>query len=219
MSEEQGPDLYGEECENPLASGLGNTAIPSPCSLVIFGGSGDLSKRKLLPALYNLALDGELPANFAVLGIGRKEMTDESFRGFAREGVEKFSRRAHEANHWGDFERSVFYHRGALDDPQNYIDLKARLEEIEVECGIPGNRIFYLSIPPSMFLTCVEQLKAAGLVTDADAPGPFTRIIVEKPIGRDLDSARDVNSTLSRVFDEQQIFRIDHYLARRRCRT
>jgi glucose-6-phosphate 1-dehydrogenase len=199
---------------NPLAAGLSQALLPQPCSLVIFGGSGDLAKRKLLPALYNLALDGVLPANFAVVGIGRREFDDEIFRGVAREGVESFSRRPLDPNHWPDFERSLFFHRGSIDDAGSYVALKARLDEIEATCGIPGNRVFYLSIPPDHFRTCVEQLRAAELVTPPGGPGPFTRIIVEKPIGHDLASAREVNETLARVFDERQIFRIDHYLGK-----
>jgi glucose-6-phosphate 1-dehydrogenase len=184
-----------------------------PCSLVIFGGSGDLARRKLLPALYNLALDGALPQSFAVVGVGRREMGDDAFRAFARAGVEKHSRRALEAPAWGDFERRLFYHRGGVDEPESYQRLARHLEEIEPELGIPGNRIFYLSIPPSSFATCVEQLEAAGLVTAPDSER-FTRIIVEKPIGRDLESAREVNAALACAFDESQIFRIDHYLGK-----
>jgi glucose-6-phosphate 1-dehydrogenase len=158
---------------NPLTAGLSQALLPQPCSLVIFGGSGDLAKRKLLPALYNLALDGALPANFAVVGIGRREFDDDIFRGVAREGVESFSRRPLDPKYWPDFERSLFFHRGSIDDAGSYAELKARLEEIEATCGVPGNRVFYLSIPPDRFRTCVEQLRAAGLVTPPAGPGPF----------------------------------------------
>ncbi len=198
---------------NPLTRGLDDALTAQPCTLVIFGGSGDLSQRKLVPALYNLALDGVLPTNFAVVGLGRKDLGDPGFRAFAREGIEKFSRRGLDAEHWEDFERRIFYHRGTLDDPENYAALKARLEKLEPGFGIPGNRVFYLSIPPSLFRTSVEQLQLSGLVTPADE-GPSTRVIVEKPIGHDLDSARAVNQTLATAFDESQIFRIDHYLGK-----
>ncbi len=203
-----------EPSQNPLTVGLLKTLLPQPCTLVIFGGGGDLARRKLVPAVYNLALDGVLPAHFAVLGFARNEIDDGSFRAFGREGVQKFSRRSINEAHWPDFERSLFYLSGSFDNPAAYAVLKRRLEEIEGAFGIPGNRVFYLSIPPSLISTCVEQLKAAGLVMPAEGPGPFSRIIVEKPIGRDLESARQVNVTLSRVFDEQQIFRIDHYLGK-----
>ncbi len=199
--------------ENPLTAGLGKTLFPQPCSLVIFGGAGDLSRRKLLPALYNLALDGVLPAAATVVGFARNELNDESFRSFAREGVGRFSRRPPDEAHWRDFARLLSYQSGPFDDPAVYEALRSRLEAIESQAGIPGNRIFYLSIPPTLISLCVERLKAAGLVRPADG-GPFSRLIVEKPIGRDLESARRVNATLAATFDERQIFRIDHYLGK-----
>ncbi|MFQ5830335.1 MAG: glucose-6-phosphate dehydrogenase [Candidatus Methylomirabilia bacterium] len=194
-------------------SGLPRDLVPQPSSLVIFGGAGDLSRRKLLPALYNLALDGLLPASFAVAGFARNERDDSTFRAFAREGVERFSRRPVDPAHWPDFERALFYVTGSFEDPAAYAELKRRLEKIEGEFGIPGNRVFYLSIPPSLTATCLDQLKAGGLVTHPDQ-GPSTRVIVEKPVGRDLASAHAINETLARVLDERQIFRIDHYLGK-----
>jgi glucose-6-phosphate 1-dehydrogenase len=199
---------------NPLTVGLATSLLPQPCTLVIFGGGGDLARRKLLPALYNLSLDGVLPTSFAVLGFARKEQTDESFRNLARESIEKFSRRPMSSTHWPDFEQSLYYLSGSLDDPAAYVSMKRRLEEMESQHGIPGSRIFYLSIPPSLIATAVEQLHAAGLVAPPAGPGPFSRIIVEKPIGHDLESARQINDTLAAVFDERQIFRIDHYLGK-----
>ncbi|MHC5541004.1 glucose-6-phosphate dehydrogenase [Singulisphaera rosea] len=198
---------------NPLTVGAGNTMTPQPCSLVIFGGSGDLARRKLIPAVYNLALDGVLPTNFAVIGFARNEFSDENFRTFAREGVETFSRRPIDDEHWPDFERSLFFVPASFDDPSCYEALKQRLAEVEPQFGIPGNRVFYLSIPPSLIGTCVEQLRASGLI-NPEGDGPFTRIIVEKPIGRDLASARQLNATLSKDFDERQVYRIDHYLGK-----
>lgn len=198
---------------NPLMVGAGTSLSAQPCTLVIFGGSGDLARRKLLPAVYNLALDGVLPTNFAVVGFARNDFSDEAYRGFAREGVEKFSRRPIDDEHWPDFERSLFYVPASFDDPASYEALKKRLAEVEPQFGIPGNRVFYLSIPPSLIGTCVEHLQSSGLI-NPEGQGPFTRIIVEKPIGRDLSSARALNATLSRVFDERQVFRIDHYLGK-----
>jgi len=178
------------------------------------GGGGDLAKRQLLPAAYNLALDDVLPENFAIIGFGRLEFSDDEYRAFARKGIETYSRRSVENKHWEDLERSIFFVQGSFEDSDAFARLKIRLEEIESERGIPGNRIFYLSIPPSYVETCVNQLKAAGLIYPSDDSGPFSRVIVEKPIGRDLDSARQVNTTLARVLDEGQIFRIDHYLGK-----
>jgi glucose-6-phosphate 1-dehydrogenase len=130
--------------ENPLAIGLGKTLAPQPCALVIFGGAGDLARRKLLPALYNLRLDGVLPANFAVVGFARTEHTDESYRTLARESVEKYSRRSIDEAQWTDFERGVFYVRGKFDDAAGYAALQQRLTDIDRQCGISGSRVYYL---------------------------------------------------------------------------
>ncbi len=199
---------------NPLTAGLAETLIPQPCTLVIFGGTGDLARRRLLPALYNLALDGLLPAHYAVVGFARDELNDPEFRALARDGIQKFSRRPLDSSRWLDFERTLFYLSGTFDDPQVYGQLKERCEKVETEFGIPGNRVFYLAIPPRFIETCVHQLKRAGMVTPIDDPRAFSRIIVEKPIGHDLESAQGVNRTLADVFDERQIFRIDHYLGK-----
>lgn len=200
--------------DNPLSAGINNTHTPQPCTLVIFGGGGDLSRRKLLPAVFNQAMDGELPNNFAVLGFAIEQMDDSSYRDFARKGIEQFSRQKLEPKFWADFEPRLHYLQGSLDNPEAYTQLKARLETIEASFGIPGNRVFYLAIPPALIETCVRQLKAAGLVMPMDEHSPFSRIIVEKPIGRNLESARKVNATLSENFNEQQIYRIDHYLGK-----
>jgi glucose-6-phosphate 1-dehydrogenase len=199
---------------NPLTPELTDSMYPQPCTLVIFGGSGDLSRRKLLPAIYNLSLDGVLPTNFAVVGFAMNEFTDESYRAFAREGIEKFSRRALDPGHWADFEKMLYYVRGSFDDRTAFSKLRERLEQLEPGFGIPGNHVFYLAIPPSLIDQVANQLQAVGLVTAAGTTGPFTRIIVEKPIGRDLESAKEVNATLAKAFDESQIFRIDHYLGK-----
>jgi glucose-6-phosphate 1-dehydrogenase len=198
---------------NPLLVGLSRTLLPEPSSLVIFGGAGDLSRRKLLPGLYNLMRDGILPANFAVVGFARTELDDERFRALARESIESYSRRSLDPTAFEHFARNLFFVRGAFGDPAAYATLAKRLEEIEPGCGVPGNRIFYLSIPPSVMGLCVDQLQAAGLVRPPHT-SPFSRIIVEKPIGHDLESARQLNATVARVFDEEQVFRIDHYLGK-----
>ena len=197
---------------NPLTAGIETGLLPAPCTLVIFGGSGDLARRKLLPAVYNLSLDGLLPA-CAVVGFSLNELDTAPYRKFAREGAERFSRRSVEEPAWVDFERLLDYVPGSFSDPDAYARLRAKLEAVDQAHGLPGSRIFYLSIPPSLIGTCAEQLRAAGLVTAPDDPR-FTRVIVEKPVGRDLESARQVNETLARVFDERQIFRIDHYLGK-----
>ncbi|MGR9053369.1 MAG: glucose-6-phosphate dehydrogenase, partial [Gammaproteobacteria bacterium] len=200
--------------QNPLVAGIDLAHAPQPCTLVIFGGGGDLTRRKLLPAIYNQSLDGELPANFAVLGFAIEDMDDAGYREFAKNGVQQFSRQALDAKHWSGFEHRLHYLHGAFDDPEAYKKLKLRLDTIETQFSIPGNRVFYLAIPPGLIETCVTGLKAAGLVMPVDGNSPFSRIIVEKPIGKDLESARKVNATLSSSLDEQQIYRIDHYLGK-----
>ncbi len=187
---------------------------PEPCTLVIFGGSGDLARRKLIPALYNLLVDRMLPSHYAVLGTGRKPLTDEDFRKLSREGLQKYSRRDLARSTWDEFEPHLFYLSGAIDDPQAYHNIRTRLEKIEADLNLPGNRIFYLAIPPTNFAAACEGLRAAGLIRPVDGSTPFSRIIVEKPIGQDLESARQINAITGKVFDESQIFRIDHYLGK-----
>lgn len=187
---------------------------PQPCTLVIFGGSGDLARRKLVSALYNLLLDGVLPANYAVLGTGRKPLSDAEFRKTAREGILKYSRQKLQDNIWPDFERRLFYVSGSIDEPQAYKNLRVRLEQIERELKLPGDRIFYLAIPPTSIAPAVEGLQGAGLVRPPNGDGPFSRVIVEKPIGHDLESAQAINAAVAMVFDESQVFRIDHYLGK-----
>ena len=185
-----------------------------PCTLVIFGGSGDLTKRKLLPALYNLGLDGLLPANYAVVGIGRRPWSDDEFRKVAYSGVEQFSRQSLQQDAWQDFERRLHYFSGASEDLTMYERLRGRIEEIETQFNLPGHRIFYLAIPPSSFGPSCEGLQHAGLIYPTDLPDRVSRVIVEKPIGHDLESAKAINTTIGDVFEESQIYRIDHYLGK-----
>jgi glucose-6-phosphate 1-dehydrogenase len=190
--------------------------LPQPCLLVIFGAAGDLSWRKLLPAVYNLNVDGVLPSNFAMVGFGMGEDgdPDEWIRNRARDGIARFSRQALDESHWADFSRALFYVSGSFNDARAYAQLKARLEALDQQFGVPGSRVYYLAVPPPLVRTCLEHLKAAGMVTDTGNLQSFTRVIVEKPIGHDLDTARQVNAALARAFDESQIYRIDHYLGK-----
>jgi glucose-6-phosphate 1-dehydrogenase len=204
------------ELVNPFSSGTPDALIPQPCVLVIFGAAGDLSWRKLLPAVYNLNVDGLLPSHFAVLGfgIGSQGDPDEWIRRRAADGIQRFSRQPLEQTHWEDFSRSLFYVEGSFNDLSAYQQLKARLDMLDAQFGTGGSRVYYLSIPPQVVPVCVEHLKAAGLVGDADDPRKFTRVIVEKPIGRDLDSAREVLRDVANSFAESQTYRIDHYLGK-----
>lgn len=185
-----------------------------PCTLVIFGGSGDLARRKLIPALYNLSLDGMLPANTSVLGCGRTRMSDQAFRSQAREGVMKFSRQALHESTWAEFERRLFYQSAATDNPKDYATIQARIDALESNLNLPGNRIFYLAIPPTSFEVVCEGLQQSGLAHPPGDLSSYRRIIVEKPIGRDFESALRINAIIGKVFDESQIFRIDHYLGK-----
>jgi glucose-6-phosphate 1-dehydrogenase len=167
--------------------------------MVIFGASGDLARRKLLPALYSLTRDRLLPARFAVLGFGRHAQDDDTFREEMRRGCDEFARRRPvDAALWTAFARNLFYQQGAYDDPTAFQRLKARLEEIERALGLPGNRVFYLSTPPSAFAPVIRSLGQADLAPQP-APGkPFARVIIEKPFGVDLETARALNRQASK---------------------
>ena len=200
---------------NPLREGLVEERIPEPATMVIFGASGDLARRKLLPALYSLTRDRLLPARFAVLGFGRHAQDDDAFREEMRRGCDEFARRRPvDAPLWAAFARNLFYQQGAYDDPAAFQRLKVRLEEIERTLGLPGNRVFYLSTPPSAFAPVIRSLGQAELAPKP-APGkPFARVIIEKPFGVDLETARALNRQVHEILDERQIYRIDHYLGK-----
>jgi glucose-6-phosphate 1-dehydrogenase len=184
-------------------------------TIVIFGGAGDLAHRKLLPALYNLHVDHLLPPTIAIVGIGRKDQSDGAYRAFAKDGVSRFSRRPIDEQAWQTFAEALFFVNLSLEDDQAFARLGARLDVVEHERGLAGNRIYYLAVPPALFAPTVKQLARARFVARAPQGGqPFARVIVEKPIGRDLESACAINDAIAEVFDERQIYRIDHYLGK-----
>ena len=185
-----------------------------PCIVVIFGGAGDLSHRKLIPALYNLSLDGELPENFAILGFSMEDLDDDKYRAFARSGIEQFSRRPIKEEHWAKFAPILHFNRGSFTEAADYDNLRNRCEALDAECGTAGNRAFYFAIPPAFIDTCSAGMTTAGLIHPHAKGLPFTRVVVEKPIGSDLASAAEINGQLAKHFDEGQIFRIDHYLGK-----
>jgi glucose-6-phosphate 1-dehydrogenase len=201
-----------------LAAGDQFPGAAEPVTLVIFGGSGDLAHRKLLPALYNLHVDGLLPPRVAIVGVGRSPMNDEQYREFARDGITQFSRRPVDSQMWETFAPSLFFVTATIDDEQSFSPLGSRLDIVEHERGLPGNRLYYLAIPPNLFAPTVQQLQRARFVARDTKRGeqqrPWARVVVEKPIGRDLDSALAINETLAGVFHERQIYRIDHYLGK-----
>jgi glucose-6-phosphate 1-dehydrogenase len=196
-----------------LAVGQVPPIAAEPATLVIFGGAGDLAHRKLLPALYNLHVDGLLPPRFAVVGVGRNAMTDDAYRDFAKDGISQFSRRPLDDAAWQTFAASLFFVTASLDQPGAFAPLGSKLDLVEHERGLPGNRIYYLAVPPAMFVPTVTQLARAKFVVKG-ATAPFARLIIEKPIGHDLESACAINDAIAEVFDEKQIFRIDHYLGK-----
>lgn len=181
-----------------------------PMVLVIFGGSGDLTHRKLIPALYNLFLDGWLPDRFRIIGTGRSELDDRSFKDILHEKAGQFSRRPVDEERWEAFSSGIHYMRADPSDSETYTKLRARFDEIEKEWESETIRIFYQATPPDTVEEIVNGLNGADLNTGLKS----TRIVLEKPFGHDLGSARDLNRIVTRVFDESQIYRIDHYLGK-----
>ena len=197
---------------NPLREGLSTRAVPQPCSIVIFGATGDLTHRKLLPALYNLAADGELPPAVAVIGFARREKSDDDFRSEMEEAVRKFSRQTVRDEIWKTFSQSIFYHQSDFADESGFKTLATRLDKIDKERGTRGNRLFYFAVAPDQFEPILKHLKTAGL--NKAKEGSWARVIVEKPFGSDLDSARELNRVIHNSFSEEQTYRIDHFLGK-----
>ncbi len=183
-----------------------------PTVVVIFGANGDLTWRKLLPALWNLNLDGYLPPQTAIIGMGRGAESDSAFQAKMLTGIDKFSRQGKaDSTRWADFALKLQFLTSELGDPKGYARLRRAIEKLAKEWGVEQpNLLFYLSVSPSLIGTIVDSLDQAGLVKEF----PGARIVVEKPFGHDLQTARDLNLLLRRVFEEKQIYRIDHYLGK-----
>src|SRR5713101_4583393 len=203
-----------DEIPNPLRAGLRAESAPDPCAVVIFGASGDLAHRKLVPALYNLAVSAHLPAAFGIVGVSKSEYSHAEFAREMREAVAQYSRtKPIDEEVWQDFGAGLRYVAGSFDDPQAFVKLKAQLEELDKTRATRGNRLYYFATPPSTFPTLLHQLKVAGLINPPLDPA-FTRVVIEKPFGRDLSSARQLNRLVLETCDEKQVFRIDHYLGK-----
>src|SRR5437868_801304 len=199
--------------DNPLRQGIRLEKTAEPCVVVIFGASGDLTKRKLVPALYRLVQQRLLPAEFAIVGVARSAMSDDDFRNKMKDAIATFSEaKSVDESVWQSFAQGIYYVAGDINDPKAYQQLKERLEQIDGERGTAGNRVFYLSTAPSLYSEAIEQLGAADLARPKE--GSWVRIIIEKPFGHDLQSARDLNKEVAKVFDEEQVYRIDHYLGK-----
>ncbi len=202
--------VENQSAENPLVEGLERLPV-HPTALVIFGGTGDLAHRKLLPALYNLAHEGALPERFEMIGVARRDQADEDFQAIARQSIERFSRTKPDADVLDGLLSDTRYVPGAFDDDSVYEQLGRALQEFDDRAGIRLDRVFYLSTAPQFFPVITGKLGAAGLNRAENAQ---TRIVIEKPFGYDLASARALNAEVLSVFDESQVFRIDHYLGK-----
>src|SRR6266508_2290350 len=194
---------------NPLREGLSARAVPQPCTIVIFGATGDLTHRKLVPALYNLAADGDLPPDVEIVGFARRPKTDDEFRSDLEEATRKFSRQSVRDEIWKNFAQSIFYHQSEFGDESGYKALAERLDEIDKNRGTRGNRLFYFAASPDQFEPILKNLKAAGL--NQACKGSWARVIIEKPFGSDLASARELNRAVRNSFTEEQTYRIDHF--------
>lgn len=202
-----------ETRDNPLRAGMRLERTAEPCVVVIFGATGDLTKRKLLPALYRLAQQRLVPGEFAILGTARQPHNDDEFRELMKQAIAEFgSDDTLDEATWESFARRLFYLGGDFTDPSLFQSLKTKLAELDAKFETRGNRIFYLATAPEFFGLVARQLGEAKLARPAK--GSWTRLIVEKPFGHDLESARDLNKELAKVFDEKQVYRIDHYLGK-----
>ncbi len=186
---------------------------PEPALFIIFGSRGDLSRRKLLPALFNLLRDGALPRDFAVLGLGRKPFTPEQFQQDVHHDLEQHSRRPPLRNAWARFSKRLRYFQGVFEEAGTYIALKRTIDEMERRHRTGGNRVIYLAVPPDVAPMLLRHLRDAGIISEPHAT-PWTRVIFEKPFGEDLASARELNRLIAHTLDESQVYRIDHYLAK-----
>jgi len=196
--------------ENPLRIGLQQERTPEPAILVIFGASGDLTQRKLVPAIYQMKRDRRLPAETTVVGVARREWSHDYFREQMREGIEQFSDGIGSEAMWEDFAQGLYYCPGDIDQPESYQKLKAFLGELDGKRGTRGNRVFYLSVSPKFFPEAIRQLGSAEMLTDPIK----NRLVIEKPFGRDLSSAQKLNRVVQQVCNEAQVYRIDHYLGK-----
>lgn len=188
------------------------TSRGSPTVIVIFGASGDLTQRKLIPALHSLRCEGLLPEQCCVLGVARTPMSDDEFRDHLFQGVQEYSRMTPMVCQlWQQFSRCHYYLAGDYGDPGTYKQLRERLAQFDIEFGSPAGHLFYLATPPALYSLIIEQIGHAGLSRNSAS---WARIIIEKPYGRDLASARQLTAQVHAVFDESQVYRIDHYLGK-----
>ncbi len=200
---------------NPLRDGSSKRRAPEPCTIVVLGATGDLTGRKLIPALYNLSRNGQMPSRFAIVGFARREKADGEFRDDLYTALAEHSRaKPASRQEADDFLNNVYYQSGQLDSADDFGKLRERLEALEKEYNLPGNRLFYFAIAPEFFEPVTDAMAASKLARPAVPEKTWTRVVVEKPFGTDLDSARALNRKISAVLDEKQVYRIDHYLGK-----
>jgi glucose-6-phosphate 1-dehydrogenase len=186
--------------------------IAGPCGLVIFGVTGDLSRKKLMPAVYDLANRGLLPPGFALTGFARRDWADEDFAQVVHDAVKQHARTPFREETWQQLAEGIRFVQGSFDDPEAFEELRRTVENLDAERGTGGNHAFYLSVPPSAFPLVCEQLSASGL--SRSEPDAWRRVVIEKPFGHDLESAQELDSVVSQVFEPESVFRIDHYLGK-----
>lgn len=201
---------------HPLEEPGVSSRFIDPCILVIFGATGDLTARKLFPAIYNLAREGQLPSQFAVVGFARREKSHEEFRKEMKEAINKFSRvKPVDETIWKNFEQQIFYHISEFHEDDGYQKLDQFLKDLDGRFGTKGNRVYYLSTQPRFFTTICEKLHKANLIYDHEQQeDKWSRLIIEKPFGHDLESAHALQNELRQFLAEEQIYRIDHYLGK-----
>jgi len=201
-------EITAQQQGNPLEAGLSLKRSPDPCVLVIFGASGDLTHKKLMPALYSLMFRRLLPPRFAIVGVARSEETDESFREDMKQAVQRYARDEFRQDIWDELAPGMHYVSTDFADESGENDLHGLVDKLDAEMDLDGNRVYYLAVPPPAFPTIVEA------IGKRKSGKGWTRLIVEKPFGHDLASAQKLTALLREHFDENEIFRIDHYLGK-----
>ena len=196
--------------ENPLRVGLKQAKTPEPLILVIFGASGDLTQRKLVPALYQLKKERRLPPEMTIVGVARRDWSHDYFREQMKIGIEEFSDGIEKEELWSDFEQGLYYCSGNMNEEESYQKLNNFLSELDAERGTRGNRVFYLAVSPKFFSPAIKQLGKAGMLKDPVK----NRLVIEKPFGKDLSSAQVLNRIVQKVCKEEQVYRSDHYLGK-----
>ncbi|HKI19039.1 MAG TPA: glucose-6-phosphate dehydrogenase, partial [Isosphaeraceae bacterium] len=187
--------------------------VPDPCAIVLFGATGDLSHRKLVPALFQLSREGHMPSECAIVGFARRDWTDSDFRAeFEKSLIKGGGSELRQV--WSQFADRLVFASGTFDDLDSYLRLKNTLERLDASHGTQGNRVYYLAVSPTAFETIIAKLGEAGLIYPRQQEAPWSRVVIEKPFGRDQSSARELNRKVGAVLDESQVYRIDHYLGK-----